>query len=177
MYVLGNETDTNNLYQGDIIKDFPFFFIKEDFSVYQAGSTTKIDSLKIDEIPAEAGALVPYKISRVIILSHTCDAQRREQVIIAPIHKIKDYENEGILNKNKIDSIKKRKIFYWFYLPAVESLLDESLVDFQSIMYIPRIFLERFKSKKMLSMSDWGRHHLGWALNNYFGRPIEDKEA
>jgi hypothetical protein len=40
----------------------------------------------------------------------------------------------------------------------------------------PELSLEILKQKlKNLGLSDWGRHHLGWALGDFFGRPIESK--
>jgi len=174
MYVSKDDLNFDIFYQGDVVKDFPFFIFdnfsfveKTDNNLYKKSENTKLEE--------ESLILAKAKIGNIIILSQTCDIQQRENVIIAPIYPIKPFEDNGILTNGQSGLIKKRRIAYWFYMPKLEGVIEDSLVDFQTIIYIPTKFLNDFKNNKILTMSDWGRHHLGWGLSNYFGRPIEDK--
>lgn len=159
MYVRASELSHDIFYQGDLVKNFPFFIFDQEISpeVFGAGTETKLE--------------VKAKLSLVMILSQTCDLQRRPNIIVCPVYRMQDFS----FNKSEIDAIKKRKTSYWFYLPQVDGILEESIADFQTIYYVPRTLLEQHKSNKVMTLTDWGRHHLGWALSYYFGRPIENK--
>lgn len=174
MYVNAAELNFELLYQGDILDKFPFFiFDNPTFLVKEGGHFEASEKAEHDE---EALVAVKSKISRIIILSQTCDVKNRENIIIAPVYPIKEYEDAGILTGGKIGLIKKRKISYWFYLPALEGIIPDSIVDLQTMHYLPQTVLRQYTNKKIVSMTDWGKHHLGWALGNYFGRPIESKD-
>ena len=159
MYVEKNELSTEILYQGDLIKDFPFLIFdkEEPIENFTQDGETKLN--------------INAKLSLVMILSQTCDVQRRKNIIICPVYKVKDFE----FSKDELIKIKKRRTGYWFYLPEIEGVLEESIADFQTIFYASRKLIENYKSNKIATLSDWGRHHLGWALSGYFGRPIESK--
>lgn len=180
MYVKSEDLNFDILYQGDVLKDFPFFIFKEKLRTLK--NLKKINTYEVVEIEkdtfsgGEAIMAINAKLNNIIILSQSCDIQERENIIIAPVYPIKLFEDDGTLTNGKAGLIKKRRINYWFYLPKLEKVIEDSLVDFQTIHYIPRAFLEKHKKNKIITMSDWGRHHLGWALSNYFGRPIEDKK-
>jgi hypothetical protein len=157
MYVQPNEIDRTIIYQGDLIKEFPFPVIYE--------SSLPVVGNKQDKTE------VALRLNMVMVLSQTCDAQRRENIIICPVFPVQEISTK----QSEIESVRKRKIQYWFYLPQFGSIIREAIADFQTIHYIPRKTLEGYKSNKILSLSDWGRHHLGWALSSYFGRPIVEK--
>jgi hypothetical protein len=175
MYVSKDDLNFDIYYQGDVVKNFPFFIFDNFEFVEKSGEKLykKSEDKKTEE---ESFIIAKAKLSNIIILSHTCDIQQRENVIIAPIYPIKLFEENGILTNGKSGLIKKRKIAYWFYLPKLEGIIEDSLVDFQTIIYVSVKFLDNFRNNKVLTMTDWGRHHLGWGLSNYFGRPIEDKD-
>lgn len=160
MYVQTTELNYEVFYQGDLVKDFPFFIFDENINLENVISKT------------EAKIEIKAKLSTVMILSQTCDAQRRKNAIICPVYKMDEFNFDA----STIDSIKKRKTAYWFYLPPIVGILDESIADFQTIYYIPRVLIGKYKQNKIITFSDWGRHHLAWAINSYFGRPIENKE-
>lgn len=164
MYANSDSLNLSVLYQGDIVKKFPFFVM--------SGVESELDLL---EEGTEREVLVKAILSDVIILSQSCDIQRRQYVIVAPILKVKDLEGNETLKHDEIAAIRNRKINYWFYLPELPGILDESVCNLQTIYYISRSLLENHRNSKCVSLSDWGRHHLGWALSNYFGRPIADK--
>lgn len=180
MYLDPEDLKYDILYQGDVLKNFPFFIFQNNLSgLKQSSASREIFQLKEKEIfkDGEAILVVKSKLSHIIILSQTCDIQDRTHVIVAPIYSIKNFEDEGILKDGKVGLIKERKINYWFYLPKLEGILEDSFADFQTIYYVPREMLESYKKNKILALSDWGRHHLGWALSNYFCRPIKDKNS
>jgi hypothetical protein len=179
MYVRPEDLNFDIMYQGDVLKDFPFFIFQEDLRGLKQSEKKGFYEVKEKETfeDNEAILAVNSKLNHVIILSQTCDLQERENVIIAPIYSIREFEDNGVLTGGKSGLIKKRKINYWFYLPEVEGLLGSSFADFQTMHYVPKKMLENYKKNKILTLSDWGRHHLGWALSNYFGRPIEDKNS
>lgn len=160
MYVQATDLNQDIFYQGDLVKDFPFFIFDKDTSL--AGF----------EKNPEAKLEVKAKLSLVMVLSQTCDVQRRKNAIVCPVYKIQNFS----FSKDDSEKIKKRKTSYWFYLPKLDGIIEESIADFQTIYYVPRELLESHKRNKIITLSDWGRHHLGWALGGYFGRPIESKE-
>lgn len=143
MYVPVSNTTGNLLYQGDLVKNFPFLFV---------------DAVEGRKEAAET----------VILLSQSCDLQRRERVIIAPVF---SFERMN-LAEGKKSSIRGRQYNYWFYLPKFGDVLEESIVDFQMLTHVPRASVENYKHERILSFSDWGRHHLAWSLSDYFGRPV-----
>jgi len=159
MYVQTTELNYEIFYQGDLIKDFPFFIFDEHINLENVISKT------------EAKIEINAKLNTIIILSQTCDIQRRKNAIICPVYKMDEFS----FNSDDTDSIKKRKTGYWFYLPPLDGVIEESIADFQTIYYVPRAVIDNYKKNKIVTMSDWGRHHLSWALNNYFGRPVENK--
>lgn len=149
---------SSDLFQGDIVNDFPFVILKD----VAAGEFNEQGEA---EFPLKA------KLSRVILLSQTCDLQQRQYVIVCPVYPLASVS----LNSNNVTLVKKRRMYQWFYLPKVDGVIEDSLADFQSIYYVPQTLVNQYKEKRLLSLSDWGRHHLGWALSAYFGRPIESK--
>jgi hypothetical protein len=158
-------------FQGDILKDFPFYVLdrtvsvdKKETGVYEPSGVLNDSNIGLK--------VIEKKLETIILLSQSCDLQRREYVLICPVFKLEDLVSEQILNKETVGLIKKRKLYYLFYLPGTESF-PESIADFQHIYHIPRSELEGLMDKRILSLSDNGRHHLGWALANYFGRPAE----
>lgn len=160
MYVQANDLNQDTFYQGDLVKDFPFLIFDKEIS---------LDNLAVT---AEAKLEIKAKLNLAMILSQTCDVQNRKNVIVCPVYKMQEFD----FKKEEVNSIKKRKTGYWFYLPKLDGVIDESIADFQTIYYIPREVLDKYKRNKIVTLSDWGRHHLGWALSGYFGRPIESKE-
>ncbi len=179
MYVKPEDLRFDILYQGDVLKSIPFFIFKEQMNILknlEKANTYEIEAANEKSFENEdILSAVNTKTSNIIILSQTCDVQDKENIIIAPIYPIKLFEDNKILTKEKAKQIRDRKYNYWFYLPKLEGIIEDSIADFQFIQYIPKLFLEKYKNNKIVTMSDWGRHHLGWALGNYFGRPIKDK--
>src|SRR3989344_4717785 len=144
MYVQDSDLNKEVFYQGDLIEKFPFLILNKEILPSELNS----DGEKKLEVTA--------KLSLIMVLSQTCDVQNRENVIICPVYSVEDKE----FTRSEFDSIKKRKTGYWFYLPELEGIVKESVADFQNIYYIPRSMLNKYKERKITSLSDWGRHHL-----------------
>lgn len=160
MYVQEKDLNYDFLYQGDLIKDFPFFIFDEDILNGKFGTDN------------EAKLEVRAKLGLIMILSQTCDIEHRKNVIVCPVYEMRNFS----FNKDETESIKERRTGYWFYLPKLENIIDESVADFQTIYYVPRDLLDQNKKNKILTLTDWGRHHLGWALGSYFGRPVKSRD-
>jgi hypothetical protein len=170
MYATLGEIDINTLYQGDVIDNYPLLILGE-FRVARK-IDTGVYHLEEETSQEASSAVVGRKTQRVILLSQTCDIQRRNNIIVCPVYSIESLISDGTLTQKNVDSIKGKKTNYWFYLPAYNNF-PESLVDFQTISYVSRLDLEQYKNSRILSLSALGRHNLGWALSVYFSRPVD----
>jgi len=169
MYAV-NPIDNSTFYQGDIIDDFPFYL----FENAQLIKKNEVGFFEPDNLSEMGNSLlaIETKKQKVMILSQTCDAQRRTNLIICPVYKLDQFLVDNTINTARARSIRERKVYYWFYLPESD-LLSESLADFQTMIFVSRNKVEKYLSSKIVSLSDLGRHHLSWSLATYFGRPEE----
>lgn len=181
MYVFPVDNSNAVFYQGDIIDNFPFFVIdSENFNVLEAGTAgkeykiNKIKSLSAEETTDHLIA-IDARRQRVMILSQSCDIQQRGTIIFAPVFEIAKAISEGRMTGNQASSLRNRKVDYWFYLPKQDGVIEESYIDFQIIHYVPKVLIIKNLQNRVLALSHWGRHHLGWALSDFFGRPIKSK--
>jgi len=184
MYVYPVDNTNPVFYQGDIIDKFPFFVVdSESFNVLEVDENrTSGKSFQIKKIKSLGGdrtgdclIAIDARKQKVIILSQTCDIQQRETIIFAPVFEISQAIDSGRMTVGQSASLRSRKIDYWFYLPKQEPIFEESYIDFQLINYIPKSLILDNLNNRVLALSDWGRHHLGWALANFLGRPIKSK--
>ncbi|MBX9906390.1 hypothetical protein K2X96_00660 [Patescibacteria group bacterium] len=165
MYAEQGLLDPTTLYQGDLIEDFPFHDLDSHSSVVRNESGTLVEQATEDQ---NYLALIETKKRTVMILSQTCDIQRRTHVIVCPIFDLQEYSRT--ISRDKVEALKKRTINYLFYLPA-HGNFQESFADLQQIHYVPLETMNSYKDKRVLSLSDLGRHHLSWSLASLFGRP------
>jgi hypothetical protein len=161
----------DTLYQGDIISDFHFHILENGVAVKKDETGGVHMATDADNNDA-ALLMIETKKTPVMILSQSCDIQRRNNVIICPVYNLATFVSDNTINSDTLRSIRGRKIYYWFYLPAFGSI-QESIADLQTMVYIPRSIVEKYLPKRIASLNDLGRHHLGWTLANYFGRPAE----
>lgn len=184
MYVYPVDSSNKVFYQGDIIDNFPFFVIdSENFNVIENDinqkTTKKYKINKIKSFPKDGTTdsliAVEARRQKVIILSQTCDVQQRGTIIFAPVFEISKAIQEKRMTENQATSLRSRKVDYWFYLPKQDGVIEESYIDFQIIHYVPKNLIIENLENRVLALSDWGRHHLGWGLSNFFGRPIKAK--
>jgi hypothetical protein len=178
---------SNDIYQGDIIIDFHFIVapIGEPISLQLKRSIlTKvpISSVANRYKTGNETLLVNSFIANGMIITQTCDVQRRKYIAISPIHNFNtiavELTNEGLEQeriKNFVEQIKQQKINYYFYLPPITledgSKIEEAYVDLQVINSIPRENVSKYK--RLTTLSDKGRHWLDYKLMNLFGRPFE----
>ncbi len=171
MYADPDFVDKTTLFQGDIIDDFPFYNFENSYPIKKdAGGRFELDG---DDNSDRSVLAVETKKQKVIILSQTCDIQRRSNVIVCPVYELKEVVDGGAINLKRVEALKSRRIYYWFYLPEFQ-VLQESFADLQTMVYVPRDIIEKYVTKRAVSLSDLGRHHLAWSLATYFGRPAEE---
>lgn len=181
MYAKDGEYSPDVFYQGDIIDNFPHYILSEgQFSLLEhredAGYSVQ-RTANLPVTPERLQTVVGLKQSRMALLSQTCDIQRRN-VMVAPVYNLADIIASGAVSEGNAKQIRTRSGYgYWFYLPAKQGVMEEAIIDFQFIHYFPSSYLQNVRDNRIIVMSDWGRHHLGWALTNYFFRPVKDKDA
>lgn len=170
MYVDQSSANKTTLYQGDVIDSFPFILFENSQPVqkHEAGYFNPID----DSTESYLHVLESRK-QNIMILSQTCDIQRRNNFIICPVYNLVEQITSRALTRKRVESLRARKIYYWFYLPSFQSF-PESFADFQTMLYVPKDQSRDLVSQRVLSLGHLGRHHLAWFLANYFGRPIEE---
>jgi|GEM_PF-2488333 len=170
MYVAAADVDTTTLFQGDVIKDFPFYILEKSQPIRrnEAGLFEQDGDLESEH---SLHAVESNKQS-VMILSQSCDLQRRKNIVVCPVYGLDQFIIDNTINADSARSIRDRKNNYLFYLPAFADL-PESIADLQTMLYVPRAFLINYLPQRMTSLSDLGRHHLGWTLASFFGRPVE----
>ncbi len=170
MYEEVSNLNQTILLQGDIVVDFPFPFFEESLEFLKTDTEGKLASTT--DIPFSTSSdevIKAYaKQIKVMMISQTCDIQRRERISICPVLPI------SVVPSKHLDNLRKRKINYWFYLPSLDGRIEESIADLQGIISLPRKLILGYLHNKRITLSHWGRHHLCWALQGYFGRPIED---
>ena len=172
MYVDPSPATSSTLYQGDVIKDFPFYLFDSGLPIKKNDSGYfEID--RSDQERDRSLLAIETKRQLVMILSQTCDIQRRTNIIICPVYNLEEFVADNTINADRARSLKKREIHYWFYLPSYNEL-PEALADLQTMMYIPKAIIEKYLSKRIATLNDLGRHHLAWSLATYFGRPASN---
>lgn len=175
MYVPQEEITRETLFQGDVIDGFPVFIFKTPLTqvarTTEGGTTFEIQQGAMND---SSLLLTESKLGRVMILSQTCDIEHRENIIVAPVYEIEALKDQGVLNTDTIKNIKKRKVYYWFYLPSYGGIINDSIADFQGMFYLPKEHVIQYVTSKIVTINDLGRHHLGWALSNFFGRPVDE---
>lgn len=176
---------SNEIYQGDIISNFSFIVspLGEPITIQtDAGNLKQIQLSKIQH-PYKEGKetlLVNSFLADGMIVSQTCDIQRRKYISICPVHRltkiIKDLTNDGWVEKqikNFVDTLRKQNVNYYFFLPqgiVDGTSIEESYVDLQMINSFPTANIERYA--RVLALSDKGRHWLDFKLISLFGRPF-----
>lgn len=172
MYADATTVPATTLYQGDIIADFPFYLFENGLPIQR----NEAGHFELDQNAQDSERrlfAVEARKQQVMILSQTCDVQRRTNVIICPVHNLEGFIADNTLNADRVKSIRARKIYYWFYLPTYGALA-ESIADMQTMIHVPRAEIEKYLPNRITTLSDLGRHHLAWSLATYFGRPAEE---
>jgi len=166
--------DQGKLFQGDIIEKFPVVTLPEDIKIvrfkerfedYSEATVHRIDKLDVAFNAGTEAILVQASLMDIMVISQTCDIYHRDFVTIAPIFPLSNVDK-----KSQQKAIIDRKTFYRFYLPLINNF-PESYLD---ITTINSVKLENLKiDNRILSLSDFGRSHLTYFINNYFNRPFQ----
>lgn len=183
MYVL---IDPSTLYQGDIIKEFHFIVPPtNELQVLEKTNDGNFIPNPISQMPSpyatgKATVAVNSFLANAIVISQTCDIQRRDYIHICPVYQLSLLTQELIdkgYSANRIDNVfkdlKSQKINYYFYLPATSIdgvTIEESYVDLQLICMLPQVNISLYN--RFISLSDKGRHWLSFKLINLYGRPF-----
>lgn len=166
----------NYLLQGDILRSVPIVQTPDKIQIAKPSKAEEknkeileysvADEEKIEDVYKDGPEIILAvgKRETAIVLSQTCDIQNREFVIIAPISSL-----DVIDNAKRRESIRKQKTFHRFYLPKSE-FFEESFIDFSLLSSIKKDFLKI--EDRLISLTDYWRNHLTWALNRYFCRPF-----
>lgn len=142
-------------FQGDILSDFPF--IATDLS----SRTSSTELFR----------------KQALIITQTCDLQRRHFIQLCPIHNFDDLKKDlvdgGKSEKGAesfIDSIRNRTVNYYFYLKADAVLgIKEGYADLNFISTIPRTQL--LTLNRITSLATYPRQVLAYQSGNLFLRP------
>ena len=181
------QVSTDAIYQGDVIVGFHFIVppLGEPTSLQLNGNIFTKTSISSVLNAYQTGCetlIVNSLISNGMIITQTCDIQRRKYISICPIHNFttitEELTQEGLELKriqNFIEQIKQQKINYYFYLPTIiqddGNKIEEGYVDLQVINSVPRENINNYS--RLITLSDKGRHWLDYKLINLFGRPFE----
>jgi hypothetical protein len=160
-----SDPDRAHLYQGDILKDYPTVILP-DKAHYEVNEFTGTSTIQVKRF-----------ITNVLIISQTCDIGNRELVAICPVFPITrmlqtpdSVQLQGQQSNAQVEGLRKAKINYRFWLPEITGLLEESYADFVIINTVDKGILDI--ARRISSLSERYRSHLGEALHRYFCRPV-----
>ena len=146
---LTKKYNDNELYQGDIFSEIPFFYYGDDGGLNQIRCKAQL-------------------------LSNTCDSVRDKNLLFAAVLTMDDF-NE---NKGLVSAIRANKKYNTFYLPdqvLANEFVDFEMINFIP----RDVFLELLKQKKVTriaSLNQIGYYMLICKLTVFFMRP-EDTEV
>lgn len=140
---------SNDLFQGDIFSEIPFFYIDEN------------GKQKMIKCKAQ-------------LLSNTCDATRDKTLLFAALHPLKDFGD----NPSMIDNLKRNKKYNAFYLKdsmLSDEYVDFEMINTISRDAFNRL-LETNKVRRIASLTLVGYYMFICKLSIFFMRP-EDVEV
>ncbi len=172
--------------QGDLIVDYEFIAPPTDELLVvernQSGVliTKPVSQVVKPYIGGKIAVVANSFVSDAMVISQSCDIQRRDYVHLCPVHKlgnlITELSSKGFEQKRidgVLDGLRKNTINYYFYLPPGsinEIPIEESYVDLQFVGMAPLLTLGTYS--RTLSLTDLGRHRLTFKLTNLYSRPI-----
>ena len=178
--------DSEEVFQGDILKDFHFIVqgLGPPLALVRNGTEIQVSPLQELNNPYSEGKkenlIVNSFMSNAMIITQSCDIDRRDYINVCPVHPISNIrQRESLrgLTGNRIDNLIKdirlQKVNYYFYLPQTQFenlLLEESYVDLQLFNSVPAENIKQYQ--KQVSLSDKGRHWLSYKLSTFLGRPF-----
>lgn len=160
------DPDLTAVYQGDIVSDVPVVFMPpkgETPWILLSPSPPVTRKMALDgNIPKNFRPLVESQSvaawendeelvlaravkHQVIIVTQTCDIDRRKFIQVAPIYLIDRFAAE------KADSIRERRVNYLFPVPAIAEKLKESYADLSHMTSIHKSYIRQSKTEARLT--------------------------
>jgi len=187
------DIDFTAFYQGDIIRDVPIIFLPEKTSrwfILRPGPNSKkhVDDILRGEIckwfesapegnlkdawqHGDKEELVAAKafLVNVIILTQTCDLERRSYYQIAPVYP------ETKQKASALEPLRENNINYNFFLPVKAPYITEnSYADLSHSCAIPKAYFPKnsVASRIAARLTNHARTELQAQVANCFGRPF-----
>ena len=170
MYVIPPESE--HLQQGDIFPEIPIISLpndREEFQILRTdGDNQNLLSLEECDTAFLSGSerfVVNSEMVSFMIVTQTCDLQRRGNITICPIYLLDVETNEG--HKNSIKGYKVQTKFYLF--PT--RFFSESYVDLSKMNFVPSSVINI--GDRLVSLDLPSQHFLADQIKRVFGRPIQ----
>jgi len=174
MQSIYEESPESTLFQGDVVSKIPFI---------DPYSKNEHENLLSTDNPDRFYFRASGKFLNAILVSQTCDIERafldksRENVLVAPVITIKQYENSMLsqgIKQEKVTSIlasiRGQKTKFLFYLPSLGTF-EESYADLTLISYVDSSFID--VNQRKLSLNHYGRNWFSYTLSEYLDRPFK----
>jgi hypothetical protein len=185
--------DLTSFYQGDIIRDVPVIFLPDKISKWFLLRPPLDSKMLIDDVlggaiskwfevyPAglvadrwqhangEEYVAAKGRMMNVIILTHSCDIERRDYFQIAPIYP--ESEQKG----SALERLRANELNYTFFLPAVAPYIPEnSYADLAHTTLIPKAYFPKNTVAEKLGarLTEYARTTLQEQIAYYYGRPF-----
>jgi hypothetical protein len=191
--------DLQNYYQGDVLSDFPLFSLptflpaakKEVWGVLRPrhnrgrpieevlrnlpneliGRAAK-DWPDVWTMPHGEHIIASCKKMRLMLVSRSCDIDKhsRKHFLVAPVVAVTALEAAQVADE-KLRDIRDNNIFHWFYLPAKDPQLPESIADLSQMMTLHRSFFddETLCTNLVARLSSAGTAALQSVLSDFYG--------
>lgn len=174
--------DLNTLFQGDGIAKFVLPeptqkpLIARPLEVPQSASSESEpkDILRVfgqDELAdafsgGREAIVVGATLSTVVVISQSCDVQRKPFLTVAAVRPMRLIEN----TQRREDVKRLDRVLEYFALPPGPNI-EESFVDLTLLYSVPRKLLVTFLPNRLFSMTSSFRQSFQWAIMQFFGRP------
>lgn len=120
-----------------------------------------------DAFSGGRGAIVVgATLSTVVVVSQSCDVQRKPYLTVAAVRPLRLIENR----QRREDVKRLDRMLEYFALPAGPNI-EESFVDLTLLYSVPRELLISLLPNRLFSMSNSFRQSFQWAIMQFFGRP------
>ncbi len=178
--------DPNLLFQGDVIKDFvvpdppdQIFIIRNPpeaipLTIESNGKKLAIRAiLAKNDVPdpfasGKEALIVDAILTRVAIISQSCDIDRKPFLTVAVVRPI-----TSVGNKYRRENLQKwNKVFEYFWLPSSQ-VLEESFIDLTLLYSVRSETLKTKIGDRILSMTANYRNTFKYKVAQYFNRPDE----
>lgn len=173
------------VHQGDVIEGYFFTALDQEqpkiVETSSAGTEVK-EPQETTFFSTDTCKLVTnFKKSKGMVITQTCDTQRRDFIQVCPVYPIstleQDLSREWAADRirNHLGQLRNGKLGYNFYLPEItldDCHMEESYVDLQLVTSVRNGGISNYP--RLIALSDMGRHWLSFAIMTYYGRPFSE---